>query len=167
MFFMWCLSLWQLSFWSSFSSSFKETRIFCSWRITDTYINILIQAYINKSQIHINYQDINILACFKEWKWPVNEELQYFLAKIKATNPHSLEAEGFCRGGSLGLYLVLIYIYVYTYIYLHQNIYTFINICMYKHILIFIYIWTNIYISIGIFMHINPYVHVYMYLFYP
>eukprot|EP00596_Hydrurales_sp_CCMP1899_P010160 CAMPEP_0119055114 /NCGR_PEP_ID=MMETSP1177-20130426/75519_1 /TAXON_ID=2985 /ORGANISM="Ochromonas sp, Strain CCMP1899" /LENGTH=607 /DNA_ID=CAMNT_0007035569 /DNA_START=227 /DNA_END=2047 /DNA_ORIENTATION=+ len=43
----------------------------------------------------------------KEWKWPVNEELQGFLAKIKATNPHSLEAEGFCRGGSLGLYLFM------------------------------------------------------------
>ena len=42
----------------------------------------------------------------KEWKWPTPEELQLFLDKIKATNPHALEAEGLCRGGSLGLYTV-------------------------------------------------------------
>ena len=26
--------------------------------------------------------------------------------KLRATNPHALEAEGLCRGGSLGLYMV-------------------------------------------------------------
>ena len=42
----------------------------------------------------------------KDWKWPSNEEFQSFLVRLKATNPHALEAEGLCRLGCLGLYTV-------------------------------------------------------------
>jgi hypothetical protein len=35
--------------------------------------------------------------------------MQTFMDRLKATNPFALEAEGLCRGGSLGLYMVSIH----------------------------------------------------------
>lgn len=71
--------------------------------ITQTYLEGYLCLQAISKLIRMNLP-INILH--QDWKWPTPEELQSYLDRIKATNPRALEAEGLCKGGSLGLYMV-------------------------------------------------------------
>jgi hypothetical protein len=42
----------------------------------------------------------------REWKWPTPEELKEYTDKLQTTSPKAFEAEGFCKHGCLGFYLV-------------------------------------------------------------
>jgi len=42
----------------------------------------------------------------REWSWPSPEELKEYTDKQLAANPKAFEAEGFCKVGCLGFYLV-------------------------------------------------------------
>jgi hypothetical protein len=42
----------------------------------------------------------------KDWRWPTPEELTEYTDKLQATSPKAFEAEGFCKHGCLGFYMV-------------------------------------------------------------
>ena len=42
----------------------------------------------------------------REWKWPSPEELKEYTDKLQQTSPKAFEAEGFCKHGCLGFYMV-------------------------------------------------------------
>jgi hypothetical protein len=56
---------------------------------------------------YMNAMNDDIPKPTKEWVWPTKEELNDYVEKLRSTSPKVFEAEGLCKSGSLGFYMVM------------------------------------------------------------
>ena len=58
----------------------------------------------------------------REWKWPSPEELKDYTDKLQQSSPKAFEAEGFCKHGCLGFYMVRVLICPHHLLFYFSNI---------------------------------------------